>query len=257
MDYQGEVSIAEALAGSLNVPAVRTLDVLGIQNFLDFLRRLGIASLKQPAEHYGLALALGVGEISLYELTRAYSVLAHSGRLCDIQLVVTPLTKGGKERSDGGFEHPNEAIQNCQQIIEERFVQSIVDILSNRYYKLGSFPLNSNADFPRRFVVLKTGTSRNFSDTRAMGFTRRYIIGVRVGNKDGSNMEGVSGVDGAGAIFKQIVELLEPMEDMQAPLRKGGSDEVAGGFVNEESMQKIPPTPPSLCSGQALSERGQ
>ena len=93
-------------------------------------------------------------------------------------------------------------------------MQEIVDILSNRYYKLISFPLHSNADFPRRFVVLKTGTSRNFSDTRAMGFTRRYIIGVRVGNKDGSNMESVSGVDGAGAIFKQIVELLEPTETL-------------------------------------------
>jgi penicillin-binding protein 1C len=108
-------------------------------------------------------------------------------------------------------------------------VQDIIDILSNRYYKLGSFPLNSNADFPNRFVVLKTGTSRNFSDTRAMGFTRKYIIGVRVGNKDGSNMENVSGVDGAGAIFKQIVELLEPTESptsiVTAPFMKGEDGE--------------------------------
>ena len=197
MEYRGEVSVAEALAGSLNVPAVKTLDAIGSQNFLNFLRHLGIESLKQPAEHYGLALALGAGEISLYELTRAYSVLANSGQLCDIQLIEL------KKQRD-----------SCKQVVEERFVQDIIHILSNRYYKLGSFPLNSNADFPRRFVVLKTGTSRHFSDTRAMGFTRNYIIGVRVGNKDGSNMESVSSVDGAGAIFKQIVELLEPTEPL-------------------------------------------
>jgi penicillin-binding protein 1C len=77
LEYRGEVSIAEALAGSLNVPAVRTLDTLGIQNFLNFLHLLGIESLTQSADYYGLALALGAGEISLYELTRAYSVLAH------------------------------------------------------------------------------------------------------------------------------------------------------------------------------------
>jgi penicillin-binding protein 1C len=71
----------------LNVPAVRTLHTVGIQNFLDFLHRLGIESLQQSADYYGLALALGAGEISLYELTRAYSVLAHSGQLCDIQLL--------------------------------------------------------------------------------------------------------------------------------------------------------------------------
>jgi penicillin-binding protein 1C len=174
---------------------------------LNFLHRLGIESLKQPADYYGLSLALGAGEISLYELTRAYSVLANEGKLCDIQLIE-------------GNASP------CEQVVDENLIQDIVNILSNRYYKLGSFPLNSNADFPNRFVALKTGTSRNFSDTRAMGFTRRYIIGVRVGNKDGSNMESVSGIDGAGYLFKQIVELLEPTETLaQAPLVQGQSQE--------------------------------
>jgi penicillin-binding protein 1C len=70
----------------------------------------------------------------------------------------------------------------------------VVDILSNRYNRMPTFPMYSNLDFPDRNVFLKSGTSRKFSDNRVIGFTDNYIIGVRVGNKDGSNMKGVSGV---------------------------------------------------------------
>jgi membrane carboxypeptidase/penicillin-binding protein PbpC len=161
--------------------------------------------------------------------------------LCDIQLIQQPVIMSVSE-ADGGA-------TPCTQIVNEDLVQEIVDILSNRYYKLGSFPLNSNVDFPSRFVALKTGTSRNFSDTRAMGFTRRYIIGIRVGNKDGSNMEGISGVDGAGYLFKQIVELLEPTETLDQPplMQKQSQEYVQITSPLNGSVFKYDPTIPQTA----------
>lgn len=91
----------------------------------------------------------------------------------------------------------------------------VVDILSNRYNKMPSFPLFSNLDFPDRNVFLKSWTSRKFSDNRVIGFTDHYIVAIRIGNKDGSNMKWVSGVSGAGDIFNNIVYMLE--KDSQTP----------------------------------------
>lgn len=169
---------------------MRIVNQVGVHRLLNFLRDLGISSLNQKPEHYGLALTLGVGDISLFELTRAYSIFAHQGKLCEFHIL---------EKKD----------YKCRQIIEPRYINDIVYILSNRYFKLESFPINSNLDFPDRFVFKKTGTSRNFSDNFTIGFTKNYMIGVWVGNKDGEMMRGVSGASGAGEIFHKIVDLLE------------------------------------------------
>jgi len=82
----------------------------------------------------------------------------------------------------------------CKNVIDPKYTDMVVDILSNRYNKMPSFPLFSNLDFPDRNVFIKSGTSRKFSDNRAIGFTDHYIIAIRIGNKNGANMKGVSGV---------------------------------------------------------------
>ncbi|MEF2175110.1 MAG: transglycosylase domain-containing protein, partial [Candidatus Absconditabacteria bacterium] len=190
LDYEGEVTIAHALSQSLNITAVKMQDLIGVSKSLNFLRGLGISTLNQSEDYYGLALTLGVGEISLYELTRAFTIFSSGGELCDFRILKDePL--------------------NCKKIIDKKYTDMIEQILSNRYFKLKAFPLDSNLDFPDRFVFVKTGTSRNFSDNVAVGYTDNYIIGVWVGNKDGKNMRGVTGVSGAGEIFKKIVYLLE------------------------------------------------
>ena len=193
LDFQWPMTMAQALAQSINIPALKLTQELGIDKLLTFLRQLWISSLTHDHTYYGLALTLWVGEVSLFELVRAYSIFSRDGELCDI---IVSLWQQ----------------QNCKQIIEKQYTDMIVSILANRYERLGAFPLLGNLDFADRWVFLKSGTSRNFSDNRVVGFTKRYLIGVRVGNKDGSEMKGVSGASGAGDLFKRIVEFLEPRE---------------------------------------------
>lgn len=190
MNYQWEVSIASALAQSLNVPAIKVAEKIGIEKLLNFYHKVWLVSLDKPAEYYGLALTLGVGEVCLREMARAYGIFAYHGDLCEIII----------------FEGEKAV---CKNVIDKQYTDMVVDILSNRYNKMPSFPMFSNLDFPDRKVFLKSGTSRSFSDNRVIGFTDDYIIAVWVGNKDGANMKGVSGVSGAWDIFNNIVYFLQ------------------------------------------------
>jgi penicillin-binding protein 1C len=135
-----------------------------VDTLLRFLHAAGFSSLTKDADYYGLGLTLGNGEVSLYELTRAYSIFAHDGKLCDITAVST-------------------SIKTCPQIATPKAISGINLILTNRYFKLGGFPVHSSLDFEDRNVFVKTGTSRNFRDNWAVGYTDHYIIGVWTGNK--------------------------------------------------------------------------
>jgi len=196
MTYQWPVTIAQALAQSLNIPAVKIAERIGVDKLLDFYHKVGLESLTQPADYYWLALTLWVGEVSLREMARGYGIFAHQWELCDIAVFSWQQV-------------------TCKNVIDPKYTDMVVDILSNRYNKMPSFPLFSNLDFPDRNVFIKSGTSRKFSDNRAIGFTDHYIIAIRIGNKNGANMKGVSGVSWAGDIFNNIVYLLE--KDDQTP----------------------------------------
>lgn len=184
------MTVAEALAGSLNVPAVRMAEKVGVSELLRFLRSLGVSTLDKDAEHYGLALTLGVGEIPLYELLRAYTVFSDAGTWCDF------VTAPGEKPA-------------CRKAADADSALQIERILTNRAFKLREFGALTALDFPDRFVFVKTGTSRNFRDNYAVGYTNRYLLAVWSGNKDGSNMKGVSGATGAGEIFSRIVASIE------------------------------------------------
>lgn len=191
------MTLGEALAASVNIPALKLAQDVGIERLLVFLRDdVGIRSLSQPASHYGVSLALGGGEVTLYELVRAYTVFAGDGVLCDLTIYdSTPVT--------------------CRRVVEARYAQMVSQILGSRYLKLRSFAIDSPTDFADRNVVLKTGTSRNFVDNWTVGYTDDYLIGVWVGNKDSSPMRNVSGASGAGEIFRAIVYLLD--DDYEPP----------------------------------------
>lgn len=193
LDYKWEVTIAEALSQSINIPAVKTLEKVWVQNLLDFLKIIWISTLDKDADYYWLAITLGVSEISLYELTKAYSIFAYNWELCDINFIKSQAGKDSK----------------CKQIIDKKYTDMIKEILTNRYYKLESFPINWNLDFPNKEVFLKTGTSRNFKDNWTVWFTKNYIIWVWAWNKDWSEMKWVSWATWAWEIFKSIVDYLE------------------------------------------------
>ncbi|MDD5376744.1 MAG: transglycosylase domain-containing protein [Candidatus Gracilibacteria bacterium] len=243
--YKGEITLRQALSESVNIPAIKLTEQLGVSTLLDFLRGLGITSLTKDADHYGLGLTLGNGEVSLFELLQAYTIFTNSGQYCPFQIKLPPLSNSLlegertiRERTQGNNTPPLllgegsgvrgeegsgkeliDEVKNCHRAIDKKYTDMVVSILSDRYAKLGGFPLYSALDFPDRNVAVKTGTSRNFRDNWAIGFTDRYMIGVWTGNKSGENMKGVTGATGAGEIFRRIVYALEKKVEEQAPTK--------------------------------------
>lgn len=190
LKYQWSVSIAEALSQSLNIPAVIMAQNVWIDELFSFYKKLWFNSLDEAYDYYGAAVTLWVWEITLFELVRAYSIFANEWNLCNVKMFWSEKL-------------------NCQPVSDKDSIDKIVEILSNRYFKIKWFPLFWNLDFADRFVFVKSWTSRNFSDNLAVWFTENYVIWVWVWNKDWERMKWVSWVTWAWKIFREIVYYLE------------------------------------------------
>jgi penicillin-binding protein 1C len=190
--YYGPVRVREALANSLNIPAVRTLAAIGVDRFLDRLHEYGFCSLDREADYYGLGLVLGGGEVTLCQLAQAYLCLARMGHYGPIRSI--------SEINGIKGEGPGEE----QQISAPSLNFLIADILGDPSARTAEFGFNSilNLPFP---CYVKTGTSHRFCDNWTIGFTADYTLGVWVGNFDHTPMLKVSGVSGAGPIWANIM----------------------------------------------------
>ena len=195
-NFHGLVSVRSALGNSLNVPAVRTLALTGLDRFHDTLVRLGFDTLTQAAEHYGAALALGGADVTLLALTNAYRALANRG--VHSRTRVVPATGPVEERRVFGA--------------AASFV--VADILADRGARALAFGLENPLATRVRSAV-KTGTSKDMRDNWCVGFTSRYTVGVWVGNFSGAPMRDVSGVTGAAPIWRDVVHFLHA-EDLPA-----------------------------------------
>jgi len=195
--YQGPVRVRLALADSLNVPAVRVLSMVGVGSFLDRLHGLGFSHLTHSPDYYGLGLTLGGGEVSLWELTRAYVALAHRGRTTDLVTLLNAQTS-----------------LPAASIGEPTTWELVTDILSDSHARAKAFGLGSVLDMPFPAAV-KTGTSSDFRDTWTVGFTSDYTVGVWVGNFNGEPMRSVSGVTGAAPLWNRIMLHLHEDRDPQ------------------------------------------
>jgi len=214
--FHGPVRLREALANSLNVPAVRVTAGLGPEAVLARLREFGFASLTADAEHYGVGLALGDGEVSLYELTRAYMILARNGSVIPIKELLTTETRRHGEGEKKGV---NVNVSNPEAIY------LITDILKDPYARATEFGSDSVLRMPFPCAV-KTGTSRNYRDNWAVGYTRDYTVGVWVGNFNGVPMQQVAGVTGAGPLLRRVMLLVYDKKTPQDFERPKGLVEV-------------------------------
>jgi penicillin-binding protein 1C len=196
--FRGTVSARTALASSLNVPAVRTVELVGIDRFYDMLRQLGLDSLTEPADFYGASLALGGADVTLLALANAYRALANGG-LWSTTHVVAKDAESVTRRVFGR---------------DSSFI--IGDILSDRGARATSFGLE-NALATRVWSAAKTGTSKDMRDNWCVGFTSRYTVGVWVGNFSGAPMRDVSGVTGAAPIWRDVVHRLHAGEPSLPP----------------------------------------
>jgi penicillin-binding protein 1C len=185
------VSLREALASSLNVPAVRTLTVVGYESFYQQLKMLGFQSLKRDADHYGYALALGGADVTLLDLANAYRALANGGR-------VGPVRTRPSEPGD---------VAAPVQVMPPAVAYIAGDILADAAARALTFGLTS--PLATRFPSsVKTGTSKDMRDNWTVGYTSRYTVGVWVGNFSGEPMHDVSGVSGAAPIWREVMDFL-------------------------------------------------
>ena len=186
---RGWVSLRTALAGSLNVPAVRALVLVGTERFAERLRALGFAHLTQEGDYYGYSLALGSAEVTLWELVNAYRSLANGG-------VSSALTL-----------RPRPAPVPAKAVMQEGAAFIISDILADRAARSVTFGLDSALGTTSHSAV-KTGTSKDMRDNWCIGYSPRYTVGVWVGNFSGEPMHDVSGVTGAAPVWHEIMDHL-------------------------------------------------
>jgi penicillin-binding protein 1C len=187
--FRGLVTAREALASSLNVPAVRTLALVGADPFIERLKAWGFEHIREDGDFYGPSLALGSAEVTLWELVRAYRALAMGGRWQDLQ--VTLSGPPGVTRSVGSPES----------------AYLVSDILADREARSHTFGLESVLA-TRFWSAVKTGTSTDMRDNWCIGYSDRYTVGVWVGNFSGEPMWNVSGMSGAAPVWLEIMNRL-------------------------------------------------
>ncbi|MGM9486826.1 penicillin-binding protein 1C [Ideonella sp. YS5] len=211
--FKGPVSVRTALASSLNVPAVRTLVAVSPEAFHQRLQALGF-DLRASGGTYGYSLALGSAEVTLAALTNAYRSLANGGRT-------------GPWRLQPAGPRPT----STTAAMDAAASYIVADILADREARALTFGLD-NALAARRWAAVKTGTSKDMRDNWCVGFTRRYTVGVWVGNASGQPMADVSGTSGAAPVWRGVVDELMRREE--------------GAGAAARTAKSSPPPPPGL-----------
>ncbi len=207
--YAGAVPAKECLAQSLNIPAVRLLEKIELNNFYHKLKSLQINTLKKEASHYGLSLVLGGAETSLWDLNRAYRKMAWQANQIKVQ-----------------NQFPDISIKPNQKLIDFKpdFQQGAINLTFNSMLEVIRPGDESNWKVfsSSRKVAWKTGTSFGFRDAWAVGVTPEYVVSVWVGNASGEGRPGIIGVKAAAPVLFDVFNLLpettwfkEPLDDFQ------------------------------------------
>lgn len=220
--YRGPLLARQALAGSVNVPAVSLAAELGVAEVLRFLRRAGMSTFDRTAAFYGLGVTLGNAEVRLDELTAAYAAFARGGEY----LAPTFLRR--------------HALPPAERIVSDRAAFWITDILADAEARELTFGRGGSLDLPFP-VAVKTGTSQAYHDNWTVGYSRHATVGVWVGNFDRRPLRNSTGVTGAGPIFHAV---------MLAAERR-----LAGG-VAVQADDVIVPRPSTVVDREVCAESG-
>ncbi len=202
-DYKGPVSVRTALGGSLNVPAVRTLMLLGVETLRDRLHALGYAGIVEDGAYYGYSLALGSAEVTLWEQAQAYRTLALGGRFSALRILA------------------DEPVLQPRALLPAGASFIVSDVLSDRAARAVTFGLG-NSLATGYWSAVKTGTSKDMRDNWCIGYSTRYTVAVWVGNFEGDSMHDVSGVTGAAPAWREIMDGLHDATGSAPPVAPPG-----------------------------------
>ncbi len=197
--FYGRITLREALGNSLNIPALRTIGFVGVAPYLERLHQLGFASLSRDASIYKEGLALGNGEVTLYEMAQGYAALAEKGVFRPLRTVLdeSPPMRG-------------------TPVYSPEAASLIGNILSDPWARHLEFGYSSVLNLPIQTAV-KTGTSTDYRDAWTMGFDSRYVVGIWMGNLDRTPMDGVTGAVGPALALRSIFAELH-RDDRTEPL---------------------------------------
>jgi len=213
--YHGPVNMRAALASSYNVPAVKALvRAVGVEGLLNFLNRFGMESLGTDASRYGPSLTLGGGEVTLRELTQAFSVFANQGVLVpttSILCVVETETNAVLYQYEGSCPAGNVTPTTIArtglgtQVLDPRIAYTITDMMADNVARSPAMGSNSPLRTDGIASSVKTGTTNDIRDNWTVGYTRNVAVGVWVGNSDGQPMRNSSGLTGAAPIWNRVI----------------------------------------------------
>jgi penicillin-binding protein 1C len=211
--FKGPVSARSALAGSLNVPAVRTLLLVGVDAFKDRLYDTGYNGLTEEGQYYGYSLALGSAEVTLMEQAAAYRSLALGGRWSPLRIVST------------------DRQEQLRRTTTPQAAWIIDDMLADPNARAATFGLDSSLRLPF-WAAAKTGTSKAMRDNWCVGFSERFTVAVWVGNLEGDPMRAVSGTSGAAPVWRDVMLALHAGAPGKPPERPKGIEERQINFAD-------------------------
>jgi membrane peptidoglycan carboxypeptidase len=199
--FHGRLTLRYALANSFNVPAVKVLNTLGVDNFINHAKKLGIETWTDPSR-FGLSLTLGGGEVTMTDMAEAFGVFANLGRRKDVSpiLKITNTVNNTVLESD----------LRSKRVLDPGISYIISDILSDNNARTIAFGRNSSLEIPGYKVAVKTGTTDEKKDNWTIGYTPEFLVVVWVGNNDNTPMNPylTSGITGAAPIWNKVMTQL-------------------------------------------------
>lgn len=180
--FYGVQTLRTALAGSLNIPAVKALYMGGVQDSLDMAHAMGITTLKDSPQKYGLSLVLGSGEVKLADMANAYGAFANGGQYHDQHYWLKLEDPNGKIIEEL---KPNKA---PKRVLDKQVAYIISNILSDNSARSYIFGANNPLVLPGRTAAVKTGTTNDYKDAWTMGYTPSLVAGVWAGNNNNASM---------------------------------------------------------------------
>jgi penicillin-binding protein 1C len=248
--FHGPVLLRSALGNSLNVPAVAMLYRAGVKNVLDTAHRMGINTLTR--EFYGLSLTLGGGEVTLLDLSYAYSVFANYGVMIGEPVPTAELKPGFRELNPVSILRIEDAQGKViyeytepqrREVLRPELAYFINDILSDRSARTITFAWDSPISLSSN-VAVKTGTTTDYRDAWTIGYNTQVVVGVWVGNSDNTAMVNLPGSRGAGPIWRGIMEWLLnrlPETEFQRPdgMERVEVDATSGLLPTAYSPKKV------------------
>lgn len=196
--FWGPVSIRSALQNSLNIPAVKTLYLAGLENVISLAESMGISTLGDSSQ-YGLSLVLGSGEVKLVDMTSAYGVFANGGVKQDTAWMMKI------EDSEGNIIDQYKETSG-KRVLDEQIAYIISNILSDDNARSGVFGTGGVLTISGHTVAAKTGTTNSYKDAWTIGYTPSIVTGVWAGNNDGTPMTSAGGAIAAAPIWNAFMK---------------------------------------------------